>query len=127
MYNTAVLIDREGRLVGRYRKVYLPREEIEGGLTAGSDFPVFKTDFGMLALMICWDVQYTDVARELALQGAEIIAMPIAGGNQTLGKARAIENHVYLVSSGYGYPTEIVDPNGEVLARAAAEPGIAQI
>ena len=119
IYNTAVLIDRDGRLAGKYRKVYLPREEVEGGITAGSDYPVFHTDFGTIGMMICWDVQYPDPARALALRGAELILMPIWGGNTVLGAARAIENQVYLASSGYDYPTEIVDPNGEVRARAA--------
>jgi predicted amidohydrolase len=97
-------IDRAGNLIGKYRKVYLPREEIEGGLSPGSDYPVFRTDFGKVGLMICWDVQYADPARALALRGAEMILMPIWGGNQTLGKARAIENRVFLISSGYDYP-----------------------
>ena len=47
IYNTAVLLDRTGSVARKYRKVYLPREEIEGGLTPGSDYPVFRTDFGM--------------------------------------------------------------------------------
>ena len=58
VYNTAVLIDRRGQLAGKYRKVYLPREEFEGGLTPGMDYPVFETDFGKIGIMICWDVQY---------------------------------------------------------------------
>jgi predicted amidohydrolase len=117
-------IDRAGNLIGKYRKVYLPREEIEGGLSPGSDYPVFRTDFGKVGLMICWDVQYADPARALALRGAEMILMPIWGGNQTLGKARAIENRVFLISSGYDYPTSILDPDGELLA-IAREPGAA--
>jgi predicted amidohydrolase len=116
IYNTAVLIDRTGRFIGKYRKVYLPREEIEGGLTPGNDYPVFRTDFGRVGMMICWDLQYADPARALALRGAEIILMPIWGGNETLAKARAIENQVFLVSSGYDFPTSIVDPTGELLA-----------
>ncbi|HZU27536.1 MAG TPA: carbon-nitrogen hydrolase family protein [Bryobacteraceae bacterium] len=118
VYNTAVLIDRSGALVGRYRKVYLPREELEAGLTPGSDYPVFRTDFGTLGIMICWDVQYADPARALALRGAELIAMPIWGGNETLAKARAIENRVFLASSGYDHPTYIMDPDGELLSLA---------
>jgi predicted amidohydrolase len=124
-YNTAVLIDRQGVLVGKYRKVYLPREEVEGGLTPGQSYPVFDTDFGRIGLMICWDIQYADPARALALGGAELIALPIAGGNLTLGHARAIENHVFLVSSGYDYPTEIVDPDGKTVASAPEKPGVA--
>jgi predicted amidohydrolase len=120
VYNTAVLIDRAGRVAGRYRKVYIPREEMEGGITPGNDYPVFRTDFGSVGLMICWDVQYADPARALALRGAEMILMPIWGGNETLAKARAIENHVWLVSSGYNFPTRILGPDGETLAAAPA-------
>jgi predicted amidohydrolase len=118
IYNTAVLIDRQGRIAGKYRKVYLPREEIEGGLTPGNDYPVFATDFGRIGMMICWDTQYADPARALALRGAELILMPIWGGNETLAKARAIENRVFLATSGYDYPTHILDPDGETLAIA---------
>jgi predicted amidohydrolase len=125
IYNTAVLIDRAGKLLGKYRKVYLPREEIEGGLTPGNDYPVFRTDFGKVGMMICWDVQYADPARALALRGAEMILMPIWGGNETLGKARAIENRVFLVSSGYDYPTYIMDPDGELLAIAREQGTVA--
>lgn len=126
IYNTAVLLDRQGRLVGKYRKVYLPREEIERGLTPGSDYPVFQTDFGKVGLMICYDVFFADPARALATQGAEIILMPIWGGDQTLGKARAIENKVFLAASGYDYPTYIMDPDGETLS-AAQQQGTAAI
>jgi predicted amidohydrolase len=118
IYNTAVLIDRDGNVAGKYRKVYLPREEVEAGLTPGTDFPVFQTDFGKVGLMICWDVQYADPARALTLGGAELILLPIWGGDQAIGKARAMENHVFLAASGYDYPTYIMDPAGEMLAEA---------
>jgi predicted amidohydrolase len=117
VYNTAVLLDRGGRLAGKYRKVYLPREEMEQ-LTPGNDYPVFQTDFGRLGIMICYDVAYADAARGLTAGGAEIVAMPIWGGDQTLAKARAIENQVYLVASGYDHPTYIMNPDGEWLATA---------
>lgn len=126
IYNTAVLLDRAGQVAGKYRKVYLPREEIEGGLTPGIDYPVFQTDFGKIGMMICWDAQYADPARALALRGAELILLPIWGGNQTLGKARAIENRVFIAASGYNYPTYVMDPDGELLA-VAREPGAAAI
>jgi predicted amidohydrolase len=125
IYNTAVLIDRDGRLAGSYRKVYLPREEIEGGLTAGGAYPTFATDFGTVGLMICWDVQYPDPARALALNGAELLLMPIWGGNETLGRARAIENRVFVASSGYDYPSQVTDPDGQVLARAEGDGTVA--
>ncbi len=116
IYNTAVLLDRQGRFAGKYRKVYLPREEIDAGLTPGNEYPVFQTDFGKLGLMICWDVQYPDPARALALRGAEIVALPIWGGNLMLTRARAIENNVFLATSGYDIPSLILDPKGETLA-----------
>ena len=86
IYNTAVLLDRTGKLMGKYRKVYLPREEIQGGLTPGNDFPVFDTDFGKVGMMICWDVEYADPARALALNGAEIILLPIRAATQVSAK-----------------------------------------
>jgi predicted amidohydrolase len=126
VYNTAVLIDRDGKVAGRYRKVYIPREELEGGITPGADYPVFQTDFGRVGLMICWDVQYADPARALAMRGAEILLLPIWGGNETLAKARAIENQVFLAASGYDYPTHIIDPAGELIA-VASGPGSAAV
>jgi predicted amidohydrolase len=119
VYNTAVLIDRDGRLAGKYRKVYIPREEIEAGLTPGNSFPVFRTDFGRVGMMICWDTQYADPARALALKGAEVILVPIWDGNATLIKARAIENQVFLVTSTYGDSSLVLDPNGETQAIAS--------
>jgi len=117
VYNTAVLMDRDGRLAGKYRKVYLPREEMEQ-MAPGNDYPVFRTDFGTIGIMICYDVFFADPARGLATKGAEIVLMPIWGGDETLAKARAIENQVYLVASGYDHPTYIMDPNGEMLSVA---------
>ncbi len=126
IYNTAVLIDRAGNVAGKYRKVYLPREEVEAGLTPGSDYPVFRTDFGTVGMMICYDVFFADPARALATKGAEVILMPIWGGDETLAKARAIENSVFLIASGYDHPTYVMDPDGERLA-VALKPGDAAI
>lgn len=129
VYNTAVLIGRDGELVGRYRKTHLPREEAEGGLTPGDEYPVFRTDFGTVGLMICWDVQFPEPCRALGLQGAELVLLPIWGGSEVLARARAIENHVFLVSSSYDMKSFIVDPTGAVLAEATeAQPfALAQV
>lgn len=125
IYNTAVLIDRKGKLAGTYRKTHLPREEVEGGITPGDTYPVFKTDFGTVGLMICWDVQFPEPARAMALQGAELILLPIWGGSEVLARARAIENHVFLVTSSYDMKTFVVDPKGDVLAEATSSSPIA--
>ncbi len=101
VYNVAVLIGPDGQLVGKYRKVCLPRGEIEGGVAPGEDYPVFETRFGKVAMMVCYDGFFPEVARELSNRGAEIIAWPVWGCNPLLGAARACENHVYVVSSTY--------------------------
>jgi len=100
VHNTAVLIGPEG-IVGRYRKVCLPRGEIEAGIAPGSDYPVFSTRFGKVGMMICYDGFFPEVARELSNRGAEVIAWPVWGCNPLLARARACENHVYIVSSTY--------------------------
>ncbi|MCA9015534.1 MAG: carbon-nitrogen hydrolase family protein, partial [Planctomycetaceae bacterium] len=101
VYNVAVLIGPDGAIVGKYRKVTLPRGEIEGGVTPGSEYPVFDTRFGKVGMMICYDGFFPEVARELSKNGAEVIAWPVWGCNPMLGAARACENHVYVVSSTY--------------------------
>ncbi len=123
IYNTAVLIDRKGQVVGKYRKAYLPREEIEGGVTPGDEAAVFDTDFGKIGMMICWDVEYPEPAQKMALKGAEIIFEPVWDGSPVLTQARAIENHVYLVTSEYDNPSRIYDPEGNLLAEATDEKG----
>ena len=101
VYNVAVLIGPDGKIVGKYRKVCLPRGEIEGGIAPGSEYPVFETRFGKVGMMVCYDGFFPEVARELSNRGAEVIAWPVWGCNPLLARARACENHVYLVSSTY--------------------------
>jgi predicted amidohydrolase len=121
VYNTSVLINRTGDLAGKYRKISLPREEIDGGVTPGDSLPVFDTDFGRIGMMICWDVSFPETARTLAQKGAEVIFLPIWGGNLTLARARAIENQVYLVSSSYDMITAVLDQEGEVMKEATKD------
>jgi predicted amidohydrolase len=125
LYNTAILLNREGKLAGKYRKVHLPHAEIEGGLRPGSEFPVFSTDFGKLGLMICYDVFFSEAAKALSLGGAEVIAMPIWGGNEVLAQSRSVEGRVFLVSSGYDHPTYVQDPNGIRLSEAQSNGSVA--
>ena len=124
LYNTAVLIDRQGRVAGKYRKVTLPLEDLEAGVTPGDNYPVFDTNFGRIGIVICYDIQFTEPCRALALQGAEIIFCPNWGSPFPV-KGRAIENQVYIATSGYDIPTDIVDPEGKVIARADERHGVA--
>jgi predicted amidohydrolase len=124
LYNAAVLIGPDGRLVGKYRKTCLPREEVEAGVAPGDDYPVFDTRFGKVGLMVCYDGFFPEPARELAKRGAEVIAWPVWGCNPLLARARACENNVYLVSSTYEDVSRnwmisaVFDRSGEVLAQA---------
>jgi predicted amidohydrolase len=101
VYNVAVLIGPDGSVAGKYRKVTLPSGEVERGVAPGRDYPVFQTKFGTLGMMVCYDGFFPEVARELTNRGAEVIAWPVWGCNPELARARAAENHVYLVSSTY--------------------------
>ncbi len=124
VYNTAVLLGPDGKLIGKYRKVCLPHAEVEAGVAPGSDYPVFETKFGKVGLMVCYDGFFPEVARELSNRGAEVIAWPVWGCDPQLAKARAAENRVYVVSSTFMAPKDgwmisaVFDPSGKVLAKA---------
>ena len=124
VYNVAVLLGPDGDIVGKYRKVTLPRGEIEGGIMPGHEYPVFETRFGKLGMMICYDGFFPEVARELTKNGAEVIAWPVWGCNPQLAEARACENHVYLISSTYTEPdrnwtiSAVYGHDGKPLAQA---------
>lgn len=124
VYNVAVLIGPDGKIAGKYRKVALPRGEVEAGITPGRDYPVFNTRFGRVGMMVCYDGFFPEVARELSNRGAEVIAWPVWGCNPELARARACENHVYLISSTYEdisrnwMLTAVYDHSGTPIAKA---------
>ncbi len=124
VYNVAVLIGPDGEIVGKYRKVCLPRGEVAGGIAPGKDYPVFNTRFGKVGMMVCYDGFFPEVARELSNNGAEVIAWPVWGCNPSLAAARACENHVYIVSSTYEdiarnwMLSAVFDHTGDTLAKA---------
>jgi len=124
VYNVAVLLGPDGKIAGKYRKVALPRGEIERGCAPGSEYPVFDTRFGKLGMMVCYDGFFPEVARELTNRGAEVIAWPVWGCNPLLARARACENHVYVVSSTYEdisrnwMLSAVFDHTGETIALA---------
>ncbi len=125
IYNIAVLVGPEGTLIGKYRKVTLPRGEVEMGVAPGHEYPVFETRFGKVGMMVCYDGFFPEVARELSNRGAEVIAWPVAGCNPLLAQARACENHVYLLSSTYSDVslkwtiTAVYDRQGLPIAQAS--------
>jgi predicted amidohydrolase len=131
IHGTSVLMGPDGRLVGKYRKTTLPTSEVSAGFMPGDTYPVFETRFGKVGMMICYDAAFPDVARQLSQNGAEIIALPIYGGNPLLLAARACENQVYLVSSTYMPTTDkwgvsgVFDYEGNLIAQATENGTIA--
>jgi len=131
-YNTAVLLDRQGRLAGTYRKVHLPREEWKTGRTPGNAYPVFDTDFGRVAIMICYDWFFPEATEAFALQGAEVLFAPTWGNTrpdspdgradgETVFRVRARDSALYLVPSVYDGRSMIIDPVGRILAAGDTE------
>lgn len=125
LFNTAILLGPDG-MIGRYRKVCIPRGEIEAGVVPGTEYPVFETSLGKIGMMICYDGFFPQVAQHLTDNGAEVIAWPVWGCNPLLARARAAENQVAIVSSTYTEPSRdwmisaVYDPNGVVVAQATS-------
>lgn len=141
--NTAMVIGKDGLLVGNYHKVHLTAPELEWGVRPGDDYPVFGLDFGKVGIMTCFDNQFPEVARILALEGSEIIFFPhVQSGWGEVGweiqlRARAIDNCVYIVSSSYGINGDdpwmpgmvvgrsgVIGPDGIILAEAGRYVGV---
>ena len=124
VYNVAMMLGPDGAIAGKYRKTCLPRGEVEKGVTPGSEYPVFSTKFGKVGMMVCYDGFFPEVARRLSMNGAEVIAWPVWGCNPLLARARACENHVYVVSSTYEDVSRnwmlsaVFDHDGQTLAAA---------
>jgi predicted amidohydrolase len=131
-YNSALLIDRSGKIAGKYRKTHTPLAEAEDGYTPANDYPVFDTDFGRVGILICWDNWFPESARILRLRGAEMLLFPSAGdGNprhyDVITRARAIDNGLYVISSNTvgDSLSRIIDPTGDVLAEVHGASGLA--
>ena len=134
IYNTAVLLSRDGKLAGKYRKTHLPREEWRKGVTPGSEYPVFETEFGTVAIQICYDWFFPEPEALFGLRGAEIVFAPtwgttfadkegrVEGAN--VFRVRARDNGIYLVPSVYDGNSMVIDPLGRVLASNEGRDGV---
>ena len=106
VYNSAFLIDSRGRLLGVYRKTHLfPTERIEnkGWTTPGHRYPVFRTEIGTIGIHLCYDGDFPEISRILAVKGANIICRPSALLRnfeiwEATNKMRSYENHVYHIA-----------------------------
>jgi predicted amidohydrolase len=130
VFNSGIMLDRKGEVAIHYHKQFLATHDQNWFSFGERGCPVVDTDLGRIGLLICFDGRIPEIARSLALQGAEIIvdmanffAMDQA---EMWGPARAYENGVWLVAATKAgsersiyYPggSMIVDPKGRVVAR----------
>ena len=152
VYNTALLVDPNGKELSRYQKVHLFDVDVPDGNTyqesstvmAGSSLPAIyhSEQLGNLGLSICYDVRFPEFYRHLSSKGANVLFIPAAFTAYTgkdhwkvLVQARAIENTCYVIApaqTGNHYERRythghamIVDPWGTILADAGDQPGVA--
>ena len=149
VYNTSYIFDREGKQIGKHRKVHLFDIDVKGGqtfkesdtLTAGDSDTVFDTEFGKIGVMLCFDIRFPELSRMMVNDGAKVIFVP-AAFNMTTGPAhwelsfrtRALDNQIYMVgcapardvSAGYiSWGQSIVtDPWGRVIDMLDEKKGI---
>jgi N-carbamoylputrescine amidase len=116
-HNTAVVLDADGKLLGKYRKMHVPDDPrfYEKFYFAPGDlgFQVFETRFGRIAPLVCWDQWYPEAARVAALKGAEILLYPTAIGTwvgemehkpsqhaawHTIQRSHAVANGCFVVA-----------------------------
>lgn len=107
-YNTAVLLDRAGQVVGRYRKVFVFWGE--GLVPSREGVKVFDTDFGRISILTCFDLNYAELWHQAELQGAEIVFWPSAYGGGSPLNAYAVLHHYYVVPVGEG---NLIDITGQ--------------
>lgn len=116
IYNTAVLLNRRGDVVGRYRKLHPTISELEQGISPGERVAIFATDFGRISVLICFDLMFPAAWREVKELGAELVFWPSAYEGGLPLAARAAEHEYYVVSCCPVWHSRILDITGYELA-----------
>lgn len=113
--NSAVLIDRTGRVACVYDKVYPYWAEFDVTpiVSVGLDAPVFEADFGHVGMSICFDANFPEVWKRLADQGAELAIWPSAYSAGTTLQTHALANHMYIVTSTQTCDCVVYDITGQ--------------
>lgn len=139
VFNSARLVHPARGAVANYRKAHLYGTEEKRLFAPGDDLVMAELDGLKIGVLICYDVEFPEAVRALALAGAELVAVPTALIEpfdvvaRTLVPARAFENQVYVAYAGLcgregnlGYCglSGIVGPDGRDLARAGADPAL---
>jgi len=123
--NEVTILAPDGRFLGAYGKDHPVSFSGETSLTRGT-YPAYDTPLGRLGTIICYDLDFTDTARKVAANGAQVIAVPssdwpaIASKHYSHVVFRALENRVAMVKADVGYDSAIIDPTGRILARAVS-------
>ncbi|MCG2786571.1 MAG: hypothetical protein L6461_15880 [Anaerolineae bacterium] len=126
--NEATILNPQGEFLGVFGKDHPVVFGGETSLSRGT-YPVYQTPLGTLGTIICYDLDYTDTARKLAAQGAQLIGVPsndwgsIADKHFTHVVFRAVENRVAMVKADGGFDSAVIDPYGQILALAAYPQG----
>jgi predicted amidohydrolase len=143
-FNQATVFNRDGEACGVYRKAQPTGIEARR-VTPGSDFPIIDLGFAKIAVMICMDIYFPEIARIYAMKGADILFWPTTThgptqqGLEAQLKSRAIDNSLWIVESnlaadapyapyaGRFYPgnARVVDFNGDFIAQTGRRGGIA--
>jgi predicted amidohydrolase/ribosomal protein S18 acetylase RimI-like enzyme len=107
IYNIAYLFRRDGTIEKQYKLHITPNERSWWGISPGNDIRVFDTDCGKIAIQICYDIEFPELARIATDMGARIIFTPFCTEDRQgylrvryCAQARAVENQVYTVISG---------------------------
>jgi len=109
-YNTAVLLDREGKVVGRYRKVFVYWGE--GLHPSREGVKAFETDFGRVSILTCFDVNFAELWHQADLLDVDVVFWPSAYGGGSPLNAYATAYNYYVVPVGEG---NIIDSTGKTL------------
>jgi predicted amidohydrolase/ribosomal protein S18 acetylase RimI-like enzyme len=107
IYNVAYLFRRDGTIEKQYKLHITPNEQQWWGITTGDAINVFDTDCGKIAILICYDIEFPELARLVTQKGANIIFTPFCTDERQgymrvryCAQARAVENQVYTVIAG---------------------------
>lgn len=123
-YNTCILIDPDGDIIGKYSKTHFAQGYTinPSCYVPGEQYPVFETPFGKVGMMICYDRQLPEPARILALKGAQVLFVPSYGSytdkdgwNTVLLRTRAYENQTPLIFS-HPFQSLLLDEDGDLRA-----------
>lgn len=120
-WNSAVVIDRSGDVLGTYDKVHPVTSSrdyttFENGVTPGIEVPVFDLDFGRVGIQICFDIGFPESWEKLSQRGARMVFWPSAYNGGFPLQVYAYMHHYYVVSSVRTDKSRIIDPCGVILA-----------